>query len=59
MKRPLRILLTAICAALILALPFLISAPDRKAENRSGTGLGQEEIDFGAAGVPEEEKSDH
>ena len=48
MKMPVRILLIVLCAALILALPFAVSAPnmlnDVKMELMNG---GEEEIDFG------------
>lgn len=52
MKMPLRILLTFLCAALILALPFVISSPDlldgTKMElMNSDSGDEGEEIDFG------------
>ena len=59
MKQPVRILLTALCAALILALPFLISAPDLLPETRTELTGGHEEIDFGTYGGPEGEYGDH
>lgn len=54
MKMPLRILLTCICAALILILPFVLSSPDTlehiKLELMNGNDTEEdegEEIDFG------------
>ena len=53
MKLPLRILLVLLCAAIILAMPFVISSPnmlnDIKMELMNN---GEEEIDFGRLFIP-------
>ena len=59
MKLPVRALLIALCAALILALPFLVSAPDLLPETRQKLEGGQEEIDFGTLATPEVRDGGH
>lgn len=59
MKLPVRTLLIALCAALILALPFLVSAPDLLPETQMKLEGGQEEIDFGTLGTPEVRDGGH
>lgn len=59
MKLPVRALLSALCAALILALPFFVSAPDLLPETRAALEGGQEEIDFGTLGTPEVRNGGH
>ncbi len=59
MKLSVRALLAALCAALVLALPFLVSAPDLLPETREKLEGGQEEIDFGTFGMPEVRDGGH
>lgn len=59
MNRPLRILAAALCAALILSLPFLVSAPDLLPDVREELTEESGEIDFGAYDAPGVENGDH
>ena len=47
MKLPIRILLVALCAALILAMPFTVSSPTLLDAARPGGDEEGEELDFG------------
>ena len=59
MSRPLRILAAALCAALVLSLPFLVSAPDLLPDVRDELTGGYEEIDFGAYDASGVENGDY